>query len=140
MNVKKFWLACLVVYLWQVVANLIVHIGILGKAYDNIPDLVRTSRGPMWLNFIAPIFFAILFCYIFTKGYEKRGMSEGFRYGLLMGLILCLPKLCYDLANFFYPAGVVWSWFFLNLVAVIIAGVLVAALYKPAATEAPTTE
>ncbi len=83
-----------------------------------------------WLV-IGQLWFAVLFCFLFVKCYEDKGFGEGIRYGLLIGL------LCIGANLIFYPvqplpAKLVVNWSIGGLIEMIIAGVIVAILYRPA--------
>src|SRR5262245_1590449 len=50
------------------------------------------SNHMHWM-ILGQIIFAFLFCYVFTKGYENRGIGEGARYGWWIGLLFAAPNL-----------------------------------------------
>ena len=72
------------------------------------------------------------FCYIFTKGYENKGIGEGVRYGLVMGILLSSTDFIYGIA-LPVPWSTVIANTILGLVIWLVAGVILAAIYKPKA-------
>ena len=73
----------------------------------------------------------IVFCYIFLQGYENKGVMEGVRFGLLMGLFLASVDVTW------YPALPIEAitsavWVISDLVLSIAGGAVLAAVYRPA--------
>jgi hypothetical protein len=80
----------------------------------------------MMLTGLGVLFF---FCYIFTKGYEGKGIAEGVRYGALMGLFVVLPSAVYVI----YPitAELAMIWYVSGVISFVIFGAIFAAIYEP---------
>lgn len=74
-----------------------------------------------------------LFCYIFTKNYEGRGVGEGIRFGLLLGGFAATVEFIWASS-----AGLsLTTALLVALVAVVmwaIAGAVLALIYKPQAS------
>ncbi len=86
------------------------------------------------MGIIGPLAFATMFCFLFVKGYEGKGISEGIRYGIYTGLLMYLPLLFIHYAYYDYPAGLVWSFAIGNFVTTVIVGIVAALVYRPKAT------
>ena len=84
----------------------------------------------MHLHFIGGLVYAFLFTLIFSKGYEAKGIGEGFRYGLWMGLILSVPSGFDNYAVFPFPLSLIIGQILIGLVSVLVSGLIVAAIYR----------
>ena len=65
----------------------------LGETYASLASVWRPEAemmSKMWIMYLTSAVFTVLFCYIFTRGYEGKGAIEGVRYGLL-GRLMGLP-------------------------------------------------
>ena len=85
------------------------------------------------------ILYTLVFCYIFLQGYENKGVGEGVRYGLLIGLLLIgLDLDWYGVTNVVLSdAG---AWWVTDLVASIVGGAVLATVYQPNAGSTATAE
>lgn len=134
MNTKRFVPAILAVFTFVFFYEWILHGYFLAGLYENTPDLWRTKaempRYMIWLM-LGQLIFTIMFCYIFLKGYENKGLMEGVRYGILIGLLFIGPNLIFYAVQPL-PVNLVVYWCIGGLVETIIAGVILASIYKPA--------
>ncbi|RMF71271.1 MAG: hypothetical protein D6740_06990 [Alphaproteobacteria bacterium] len=72
----------------------------------------------------------LVFALIFTYGREGRGLAEGARYGLLMGLLLGAVDFVWTIGLPLEPM-LAFLAFARDLVIFVIAGILLAFLYRP---------
>jgi hypothetical protein len=134
MKNKTFWLGFIAVYIVGQIVGFGIHNLVLDDMYQALANVWRPEAemmGMMWIFFLTSAVYLFLFCYIFTKGYEGRGIMEGVRYGTLMGLFMSVP-MAFD-SFVVYPITLQLSiaWFITGMVYFIIAGVIFAAIYKP---------
>ena len=104
MNVKRFVLACLAVYAVYHVLSMAVHMGLLGDVYKSLSHVWRPEaemNSLMWIMCLTSAVWTVLFCYIFTRGYEGKGVGEGARYGLLIGLLIYVDRFVYRFVDRF---------------------------------------
>lgn len=131
---KSFWIGFIVVYIvWQVIGY-VVHGIMLADTYTNMWQVLRPQSeidSLMWVMFISSALYLLLFCYIFTKGYEGKGIGEGLRFGLLMGLFLSIPMSLDQYAIYPISSNIAVIWFVSGVVSFMIAGAVFAAIYKP---------
>ena len=132
MNIKRFIPACIVVFIFIFFFEWLFHGVILAGIYAWTPALWRTEQEMFglfqWLV-IGQILFSVMISFIFVKGYENRGIGEGVRYGIIMGLLFTAPSLImYAVAP--YPKRLVASWIVGGFVEMIIAGIILAAIYR----------
>ena len=80
-----------VVFLVFAIYGFVVHGIMLEDIYAQAPGLWRpqaeTEALIHWI-LIANAIMAVAFSMIFAKGYENRGLGEGLRFGLLIGIFL----------------------------------------------------
>ncbi len=132
MNWKRFVIACLAVFGLFFLYDWLFHGILLAPSYAETPALWRPKETMMqympYMN-AGQFFFVVMFCYIFTKGYEGRGIGEGLRYGLLIGLLLATHNLIWYAVQ---PLSgkLVAAWAVGNTLEAILGGGLLAAIYR----------
>lgn len=132
MNTKRFIIASIVIFIVYEILDLIEHGLILGSTYMSITGTWRTDMNPvMWIMYITALAFSFLFVYIFTKGYEGRGIAEGIRYGLLIGLLMVGTGIFNQYVVYPIPLTLILQWFIYGMIRFIIYGIIAAAIYKP---------
>ena len=134
MNAKLFLFSCLGVFVFVFIYEWVFHGVFLEGLYQQTSHLWRTEEE-MFLKFhwmvIGQLVLSVMFCFIFTKGYENRGIGEGVRYGLWMAIFLSSPSLImYAVAP--YPFALIAAWIVGGVVEFMIAGVILASIYRPA--------
>ncbi|MBN1820483.1 MAG: hypothetical protein JW833_07195 [Prolixibacteraceae bacterium] len=131
MNVKRFLLASLAVYITFLILDFLIHNVALASAYEENASLWRSDMSQiMWLMYLVGIAMALLFVYIFIKGYQGKGISEGIRYGLLIGLLISVIGILNQYIIYPLPFGLVAIWMVTGLIEFIIAGIVVSLVYK----------
>jgi len=132
MNRKRFIWASIVVFLAFEIIDAIVHLGILSKEYEALRPMWRPDlMSKIWIFPVGSLVLAFLFTYIFVKGYENKGIAEGVRYGLIIGLFATIPYAFYEYAMFPFPFSLCLQWFIYGMIEYIICGIIAAAIYKP---------
>lgn len=135
MGNKTYWIGWIVVLVVTQVYNYAVHeIGLSGT-YESLASVFRPEAqmmSMMWMMFVGDALYLLLFCYIFTRGHEGKGVMEGVRYGVLMGLFLAIPTVVTQYVVYPLTGELAAIWFVAYLAGLIIAGAIFAAIYKPA--------
>ena len=137
MNTKKFLLAGIVVFVCMMIMDFIIHRLILGGCYSSpeVQHLWRPEGETInWLMWVSRLIFSFVFVFIFTKGYQQRGLAEGLRFGLYVALLLTLPGTLMGYAIQPIPFSLSVYWFILETIQLLIVGLVAAAIYRPAAT------
>jgi len=136
MNWKKFWPAAILVYLAYGVTNYLIHTVILGSYYMK-PEVMKAWRPEMnaysWVRFVTMAVFAFFFTFIFAKGHERKGVLEGIRFGLYIGLFTFFVTSFDQFIIYPIPYAVVWYWIIAGLIQSVLMGMIAALVYKPKA-------
>lgn len=131
MNIKKFVLASIAVFITLQLLDFIIHNLLLGATYESLHAVFRPNMmDKMWIMYITSIIFSMLFVYIFTKGYEGKGLFEGAKYGLIIGLVVHLVGSYNQYVVYPITYYLALQWFIYGTLELIIAGFVVAAIYK----------
>jgi hypothetical protein len=92
MNWKRFFVASLVIFVVIQAMEFIINNVFMKTAYESLSSLWRPNMmSKMWVMYIIEVLVSLLFTYIFIKGREKKGISEGVRYGILIWLFVAVP-------------------------------------------------
>jgi hypothetical protein len=137
---QKFWIAFIVVYVVMVLTNYVIYDPLLGSMFTSEPmaSMMRPQEeGKMWVHFMTAAVASFFFTLIFSKGYEGKGIAEGVRYGIYVGLLVALPMAYDSYAAYKMPYALAMQWFIYGLIQYIILGVVVAGLYGRKSTAAP---
>ena len=133
MNTPKYVYASGAAFIFIFIFDRVFHGIILKGMYQQVVFLWRPHDQMMiFFPFIifSQILFSFLFGFIFIKGLENKGITEGLRYGLLIAL-LSSTHLIEMYASQPVPAGIIIAWILGAVVKYSLAGMVIAAIYKP---------
>jgi hypothetical protein len=140
MNVKRFIAASLAVYVVSLALGYLVHGVILRPTYDTLKNVWRPDMpSKMWIEWLDGFVVSFLFTYIFTRGYQGRGIMEGLRFGLVIGLFVSIPMAYGTYMIIPIPYYLALEWFLYGTAQVILLGGVAAAVYKPLAAPVKRT-
>lgn len=135
MNIKRYVIAGIAVFATFQVCDMIIHGRILMKDYEALASMWRPDMmSLMWIMWITGLILSFLFAFVFVKGYEARGMLEGVRYGLVIGLMMNGVGAFNQYVLFPIPFVLAVKWFVFGMIEFILAGLVVAAIYRPKAS------
>ena len=130
MNKQRYLLASLAVFVFVFVFEWVFHGSFLKGIYEQTAHLWRPKTDcHMPVIIAAQLMFSFIFGFIFLKGYENKGIMEGVRYGVLIGL-LAIPANLISYAVMPLPIDLVVLWCTGGLIELILAGAILAAVYK----------
>ena len=134
MNWKRFFAASAAVYVAIQAIDFVANAVFMKSDNEAIRGLWRTDLSSrMWWMYVFGALVALMFTYIFVKGREGKGLAEGVRFGIIIWLFMTLPM---NVSMWvMLPIGwpIILRWILFGLLEMLIAGILVAAIYKPAA-------
>jgi len=134
MNWKRFFIASAVVFVAVQVMEYVINNIILMSQYEALKDMWRPDmQSKMWIMYLVGVLVALLFTYIFVKGREGKGIAEGIRYGIIIWLFVGVPMSLGFWIMLPIPFKLALWWIIFSLLEYLVAGILVAAIYKPVA-------
>ena len=136
MNKKRYLVGSIVTWVFIFVYEMIFHGVIMKGPYQQIANLMRPEEAMMALFFwmiLAQLIMAFGFCYVFIKGYENRGIAEGFRYGLIIWVAFGISSLLIEYVVYPIPARFIVIWAIGYFVELVVSGLIIAAIYRPRA-------
>lgn len=131
MNIKKFIMAVLIVFIIIQITNFIYHNLMMGATYEAMQGVWRPDMmDKMWLMYIVSIVFSSLFVYIFLKGFAQNGIKGGMQYGVVMSFLQ--PLIASVSQYVFYPIALSLAvqWFVFGLIQFVLCGIFVSIFYK----------
>ena len=128
---KKVWLGFVVVFVVLEVLDTIVNNFILVGVYQATASLWRPDMSStMWIFPVVTLIESFFIALIFSKGYEGKGIAEGMRYGLYIGIMLSVGKAYATYAMIAIPYSLALRWFIYGVIEYIIAGIALALVFK----------
>ena len=134
MNVKKWIIASIVILVVDQALGWLIHGVMLSDMYKATSELWRSTAemtSMMWMMIVTSLVWAFIFVYIFAKGYQGKGIMEGVRFGLIMGVFFSLPMSLGTYASMPIGFGLAAAWFISGIIVITIHGVIAALIYKP---------
>ncbi len=143
MNVNRYIVGSLVVFVYLMIIEWFFHSVIMRGMYQEGLSLFRSRADAgsfaIWM-ILGFLVLAFGFCYIFTKGYENKGIGEGIRYGLYVAFAFSISSVLGNYSVFPYPVAWAVAWIIGYLIIMVLAGLIFSLIYRPCTTEtsAPT--
>ena len=130
MKKQRYLLASLGVFVFVFLFEWAFQERFLWGLYEQTAHLWR-PKGEMLCPAIvaAQLLFSFVFGFIFLKGYENKGIMEGVRYGVLIGFLMIPYNLIFYAVQPL-PVQLVVLWSVGSLIEMILAGVVLAAIYR----------
>ena len=83
-----------------------------------------------WIYVVITLIGSFFFAFIFSKGYEGKGIAEGVRYGLYIGIWMSVGMAYGTYAMIAIPYSLALQWFLYGVVEYILAGIVLALVFK----------
>ena len=134
MKNKTFWIGFVAVFVVMQGLGYVIHEVMMGDTYERLASIFRPEAemyDMMWMMMVSGAITIFMFCYIFTKGYEGKGVMEGVRFGALIGFLMAGPMAIDPHVIYPVPAEVASIWLISGIATLMIAGAVFAAIYKP---------
>lgn len=131
---KKFWMAFIAVFVTGVILNMVVYGLVLGSAFSSLPVWRPDMKSLQWIYMVIQLVSSFFFTFIFSKGYEGKGIAEGMRYGLYIGIWLSIGMAYGTYGMVAVPYDMTLEWFIMGVLSYIIMGIVASLVYgkKPA--------
>jgi hypothetical protein len=135
---KKLVIASVATFVILMATNYLVHSIWLMPDYDAIPLSHRSPWGiqhRFWALVVGQVFFSVMFAYIYTRGRENKAwIEQGIRYGILMALVTVVPTSLSEYTVYIIPYRLAIKWMVAGGIQLVLAGLVVAAIFKDGAT------
>ncbi len=136
LDVKKCAYAAVGVFVLLSVYEFAVRHVVMMPAF---PEMAGGGPAPenIWIlrfwNYLGKAVFAIMFAFLFAKGYEgKPGLGEGFRFGLWIGLLIDVPIMFSAMVSTSLTGSYIVVRMLFGVLGRVLCGIVAGALYKVA--------
>ncbi len=130
MNIKRYCFSFVAVFAFIFLSDYLCHEFFLAELYEKTSELWRAKdEHIMIFIWLGELGFAAVVAFIFTRHYEDKGVMEGLRYGLYIGLLLAVLKI----GTYGYmpiPLVLTFSWMAISIVNGLGVGLVLALVYK----------
>ncbi len=127
---RKVWPGALAVFVTVVVLDLLVNMFLLRPEYETTRHLWHATRDVNMALLVACYAIqAFFFAFIFSKGYEGKGIPEGLRFGLYISLLMVLPFAYFGYATMPIPYMLSLKYFLFGTMTWVAAGAVVALVF-----------
>jgi len=134
MNLKKFFLAFVVVFVVGFLLSFVIHGVMLHDDYSKLPNLLRTeqdAQGYFPYMILANVLYSLALVWIYAQGVSaKPWLGQGMRFGLAVWLLTAVPTYLIYYAVQPWPAVVICKSIGFDLVRTTLIGVSAAAIYR----------
>jgi hypothetical protein len=138
MNVKRFVMASVAAFVFVFAFEFLLHGILLKNVYEATSNLWRPmGSGTKYMMFMwmSQAGFSAVAAFLFTRHYEAKGIGEGVRFGLYVGLLLA----SIEVGTYCYlpiPVKLTLAWVVGGLLKGLGTGIAVSLVYKNQATTA----
>jgi hypothetical protein len=138
---RKVLLGALAAFVTIEVLDFLIHGVLLASTYESLSSLWRPDMSAkMWIIHVVALIGSFFFAFVFSKGYEKKGIGEGLRYGFYIGCWMGTGFAYGTYAMIAIPYSLALQWFLYSVVEYIIAGMVVALVFGSADKQATKAE
>lgn len=123
--IKKIAIGTVFVFVLKNVMEFLINNVILMETYQNLSGLWRPMaemQSKFWILYVVGLIESICFTYIFSRGWEGRGILEGVRYGALVGLMVSIPGAYMQYVVYPLPYHLVLQWGLYGLAEFVVIG------------------
>ena len=126
---KKVFLGFIVTFLALVVLDNLGDAVLFKSSMASLSNMMRPKaemQENMLIILVSFLVFAFCFSWIFSKGYQGKGIFEGIRYGVAVGLMFNVPHFYINYAMMPFPLSFTLPVFLYWMLIFVISGILVA--------------
>jgi len=129
-NCLRFFFASIAVFIFVFAFEFVFHSKLLEGMYEATMNLWLPEAEMRWpFLFASHFLFSIFVVWLFTRHYEAKGICEGTRYGLWIGLILgSLPIAAYSYMPI--PLTMVIAWVIGEFLKGLGSGIVASLVYR----------
>ena len=128
---KRLWIGFVAVFVATQMIEGLLDFYLLDPIYSSYSHIWRPiMEMKLWMLPVTGMFFSFFFVFIFSKGYEGKGLAEGIRYGLYVALMVALPRAYSDYALMQIPYALALQWFLYWSLECVIAGAILSGVFR----------
>jgi len=128
---KKLWIGFVAVFVTTQVIEGLLDFYLLDPIYSSYSHIWRPiMEMKLWMLPVTGMFFSFFFVFIFSKGYEGKGVTEGIRYGVYVALMVALPHAYGNYALMQIPYSLALQWFLYWSLEYVIAGAILSGVFR----------
>ena len=136
---KKVWLGFIATFITLQVLEIVVNYVILNSAYQSVKEVWRADMmSKTWIFSLILLIGSFFFTFIFSKGFENKGIVEGVRYGIYIGIWMSVGKAYGTYAMIAIPYSLALQWFIYGVLEYVIAGVVLSFIFGQKAKKPET--
>jgi hypothetical protein len=130
MNKQRYVISALATFVFVFLYEFLVHGYLLMDLYEQTASLWRPEEEyKMPVMLMSEFSFSAVLAYIFTQNYEGKGVGEGVRFGLCIGMLLG----AIEIGKYSYmpiPIILMLSWVLAALLIGLGSGIVLSLVYK----------
>lgn len=132
MNIKRFLLSVLSVFITYEALSFVIHSLFLSDAYTELAPVWRQDMMQyMWLMYLGDLLFVVFSVLIYTRWVKTPGIKSGLLFGFLTGLMMNTSGMINQFVVYPITSGLLYMWIFFGLIQFIVCGLIVGLIYKP---------
>lgn len=135
MNIKRFFLAAIAVYLFILLYNWLFTDLILTGIYTQIAHILhldltqRTDEFRHIMPYTTHIIFSLALVCLYAKGFDRKTIGSGLLFGLLIALIVCSISFIL-FSSLPIPTHLMIAWILLLFLEITLSGIVAAWVYS----------
>jgi hypothetical protein len=130
-TMKRVILAIVAVFVAWSVMDFVIHGVILRSTYAATASLWRpTGEMKISLMYFSVLVAALTFVLIYSLFFAKKGISIGWKYGLLFGLSVGVPMGYGSYSVMPIPYPMAFTWCFGSVIEAIVGGLILGSIVK----------
>lgn len=127
---KRVLLGCAAVFITLQILDVLIHRVLLASTYASLASLWRPDmESKMWIMYLVSLVGSFFFSFVFSKGYENKGIGEGLRYGFYIGIWMSMGSAYGTYSMIAIPYSLALQWFMYGVIEWLIAGVVIALVF-----------
>jgi hypothetical protein len=132
MDVKRYFLSSMAVFVTTMVLDIVTHRVILSRAYEATKSVWRQDAAALPIASIVPVAITVAFAftYMFVKSSGASGIFAGIRFGGIAGIFISLPMSYMFYVMLPIPLSLALQWLIYGLIQTILMGITAALVYR----------
>ncbi len=130
---KRLAIGSIAMIVLLTVMEFVINMVILSGDYKAVTNVWRPTAdmmSKMWVLYVVWAVVGIVFTYVFSKGYENKGILEGVRYGAVMSLLISFAPAYAQFVIYPIPYHIAMKWFLFGLAEFTIMGAVLALIFS----------